>query len=186
MPIVKVELFPGRSPEKKAELAKAITDAFERIGGITPAATTVIFVEFLPTSGLSEAIPCISPQSIAVLRRRRRVGEVVGFIGYSCRLAGSCYPVRIRSSPCVTAGEARQFGPQDAMERQPRRAARYHGFKPSLCFVAASPTASQDGSTTCHFGRLISTSARSWRWLASELRAAIDPDSIAADPTRVV
>ncbi|WP_368514724.1 4-oxalocrotonate tautomerase family protein [Rhizobium sp.] len=121
MPIVKVELFPGRSPEKKAELAKAITDAFERIGGITPAATTVIFVEFLPTSGLSEAIPCISPQSIAVLRRRRRVGEVVGFIGYSCRLAGSCYPVRIRSSPCVTAGEARQFGPQDAMERQPRR-----------------------------------------------------------------
>lgn len=48
MPIVKVELFPGRSPEKKAELAKAITDAFERIGGITPAATTVIFVEVPP------------------------------------------------------------------------------------------------------------------------------------------
>ena len=45
MPIVKVELFPGRSPEKKAELAKAITDTLERVGGIKPEATTVMFVE---------------------------------------------------------------------------------------------------------------------------------------------
>lgn len=45
MPIVRVELLPGRSPQKKAELAKALTDTLERVGGIKPEATAVIFVE---------------------------------------------------------------------------------------------------------------------------------------------
>ncbi|HEV7317492.1 MAG TPA: 4-oxalocrotonate tautomerase family protein [Ensifer sp.] len=45
MPIVKVELFPGRSAKTKAELAKAITETLERVGGINPEATTVLFVE---------------------------------------------------------------------------------------------------------------------------------------------
>lgn len=49
MPIVRVELFPGRSPEKKTELAQAITEAFERIGGVAPSATTVVFVEISPS-----------------------------------------------------------------------------------------------------------------------------------------
>ncbi|MBD9626368.1 tautomerase family protein [Ensifer sp. ENS06] len=49
MPIVKIELFPGRSAEKKAELAKAITDTLERVGEIKPEATIVLFVE-IPSS----------------------------------------------------------------------------------------------------------------------------------------
>ena len=49
MPIVKIELFPGRSPQKKAELARAITETLERVGGIELEATTVLFVE-IPAS----------------------------------------------------------------------------------------------------------------------------------------
>jgi 4-oxalocrotonate tautomerase len=43
MPIVRVEMWPGRTREQKAELAGAITDAVVRIAGTTPEATTVVF-----------------------------------------------------------------------------------------------------------------------------------------------
>ena len=33
MPLVNISLWPGRTPEKKEELAKAITDAVERVLG---------------------------------------------------------------------------------------------------------------------------------------------------------
>lgn len=39
MPIVNIELFPGRSAEKKGERAKAITDKLDRVGGFKPEAT---------------------------------------------------------------------------------------------------------------------------------------------------
>ncbi|WP_457580120.1 tautomerase family protein [Ensifer canadensis] len=68
MPMVKVELFPGRSPEKKAELAKAITEALDRIGGMTPAATTVIFVEIPSNDWFVAGEPfniCLSQAPIA-------------------------------------------------------------------------------------------------------------------------
>lgn len=45
MPIVRVELWPGRTQAQKAELAKAITDAVVRIAKTTPEATIVIFDE---------------------------------------------------------------------------------------------------------------------------------------------
>lgn len=45
MPIVRVELFPGRSAELKAEIAQALTDALEQVAGIRPEATTVTFTE---------------------------------------------------------------------------------------------------------------------------------------------
>ena len=45
MPIVRVELFKGRSPEQKATLAKEITDAITRVMGVKPEATHVIFAE---------------------------------------------------------------------------------------------------------------------------------------------
>ncbi len=48
MPLVKIELFPGRSPEKKAELAREITTTLERVAGIKPEATTVMFAEVKP------------------------------------------------------------------------------------------------------------------------------------------
>ncbi len=45
MPIVRVELWPGRTREQKAELAKAITDAIVRIAKTTPEATTILFYD---------------------------------------------------------------------------------------------------------------------------------------------
>ncbi len=43
MPIVRVEMWPGRTVQQKAELAKAITDAVVRIAKTTPEGTIVIF-----------------------------------------------------------------------------------------------------------------------------------------------
>ena len=45
MPIVRVEMYPGRTHQQKAELARAITDAVVRIAKTTPEATMVIFTE---------------------------------------------------------------------------------------------------------------------------------------------
>lgn len=43
MPIVRVEMWPGRTKEQKAELAKAITDAIVKIVKAPPEATTIVF-----------------------------------------------------------------------------------------------------------------------------------------------
>lgn len=43
MPIVRVEMWPGRTKEQKAQLAKAITDAIVDIGKTTPEATIIVF-----------------------------------------------------------------------------------------------------------------------------------------------
>jgi len=43
MPIVRVEMWSGRTGEQKAELARAITDAVVNIAKAAPEATTVIF-----------------------------------------------------------------------------------------------------------------------------------------------
>jgi 4-oxalocrotonate tautomerase len=43
MPIVRVEMWPGRTHEQKQKLAKAITDAMVEIGKTTPEATTIVF-----------------------------------------------------------------------------------------------------------------------------------------------
>ena len=43
MPIVRVEMWPGRTRAQKAELAKAITEAMVKIAKTTPEATTVVF-----------------------------------------------------------------------------------------------------------------------------------------------
>ena len=45
MPIVRVEMWPGRTHEQKKELAKAITDAVVKIAKTTPEATFVIFTD---------------------------------------------------------------------------------------------------------------------------------------------
>jgi 4-oxalocrotonate tautomerase len=45
MPIVRIELFPGRSQDKKLELARAITKAFETTLGSSPEDVTVQFCE---------------------------------------------------------------------------------------------------------------------------------------------
>ncbi len=43
MPLIKVELFEGRSLEQKREYAKALTEASVRVLGIDPGAVDVIF-----------------------------------------------------------------------------------------------------------------------------------------------
>ena len=45
MPIVRVELWTGRTTQQKAELAKSITDAVCRIAGSPPEATFVIYTD---------------------------------------------------------------------------------------------------------------------------------------------
>ncbi|MDO8751107.1 MAG: 2-hydroxymuconate tautomerase [Dehalococcoidia bacterium] len=45
MPIIRVEMWPGRTHEQKAALAKAITDAVVTIARTTPEATIVVFEE---------------------------------------------------------------------------------------------------------------------------------------------
>jgi len=43
MPIVRVEMWPGRTHEQKQKLAKAITEAMVEIGKTTPEATLIVF-----------------------------------------------------------------------------------------------------------------------------------------------
>jgi 4-oxalocrotonate tautomerase len=45
MPIVRVEMFPGRTRAQKQELARSITEAVANIAHTTPEATIVIFQE---------------------------------------------------------------------------------------------------------------------------------------------
>ena len=45
MPVIHVEMWPGRTYSQKQELAKAITEAVVRIANTTPEATIVIFDE---------------------------------------------------------------------------------------------------------------------------------------------
>ena len=45
MPIVRVEMWPGRTPSQKAELARVITEAVVTIAHTTPEQTIVIFDE---------------------------------------------------------------------------------------------------------------------------------------------
>ena len=45
MPIVRVEMWPGRTQQQKADLARAITEDVVRIAKTSPEATIVIFSE---------------------------------------------------------------------------------------------------------------------------------------------
>ncbi|GBD12721.1 hypothetical protein HRbin24_00734 [bacterium HR24] len=43
MPIVRIEMWPGRTQAQKAELARVITEAMVNIAHTTPEATIIIF-----------------------------------------------------------------------------------------------------------------------------------------------
>lgn len=43
MPVVRVEMWPGRTHAQKAELARLITEAMVTVAGTTPQATIIIF-----------------------------------------------------------------------------------------------------------------------------------------------
>jgi 4-oxalocrotonate tautomerase len=42
MPIIKVEMFPGRTRDQKRELVKELTESFVRTCGGTPTSVTVV------------------------------------------------------------------------------------------------------------------------------------------------
>ncbi len=43
MPIVRVEMYAGRTKSQKSDLAKAITEAMVNIAGTTPEDTIIVF-----------------------------------------------------------------------------------------------------------------------------------------------
>lgn len=45
MPMIRVEMFPGRSIEQKRAFAKAVTDSFVAICGSTPQSVHIVFAE---------------------------------------------------------------------------------------------------------------------------------------------
>ena len=54
MPVIHVEMWPGRTYAQKQELAKAITDAVVRTTNTSPEATIVIF-EDVPKENWAQA-----------------------------------------------------------------------------------------------------------------------------------
>lgn len=61
MPLIRIEMFPGRDPEQKRQIAEGITRLLHEAAGINPAATTIIFQETAPqdwfVAGRSHATP---------------------------------------------------------------------------------------------------------------------------------
>ncbi|MEU6224605.1 4-oxalocrotonate tautomerase family protein [Streptomyces sp. NPDC047042] len=55
MPLVDVTWYEGRSPEQKAELARAICEAFVEIGNARPDTVHVIFRDMEPTQWFKSA-----------------------------------------------------------------------------------------------------------------------------------
>ena len=45
MPVIRVEMFKGRTPEQKRAMVKEVTDAFVRTAGGTPEAVHVIITD---------------------------------------------------------------------------------------------------------------------------------------------
>lgn len=62
MPLVRIELFPGRSHAQKMEIADAITRVLEEKAGISPTATTVIFSEVAPSDWVVAGKPLGVPK----------------------------------------------------------------------------------------------------------------------------
>jgi 4-oxalocrotonate tautomerase len=57
MPLIRVELFEGRSPEQKRELAVALTEATVRTLGCKPDAVDVMFFDVRPSDWVTAGVP---------------------------------------------------------------------------------------------------------------------------------
>ncbi|MGK9066576.1 tautomerase family protein [Stutzerimonas chloritidismutans] len=60
MPIVRVELLPGRSPEQKAQYAKRVTELAVDILGCPLEAVDVLFIEVQGHDWARAGVPCAS------------------------------------------------------------------------------------------------------------------------------
>jgi 4-oxalocrotonate tautomerase len=58
MPLVEVSLWPGRSPQMKEDMIRAITDAVSRTSGAPPEAVEVIIREVPKTDWGIGGVPC--------------------------------------------------------------------------------------------------------------------------------
>jgi len=56
MPVVEVKLWSGRTPEKKAEIIKGITEVFEK-QGVSKDQTTVIITDYEKNSWGMNGLP---------------------------------------------------------------------------------------------------------------------------------
>lgn len=63
MPIVKIELFPGRDHDTKMAIATGITRVLEEQAGIPPSATTVMFTEVAPSDWVVAGKPLGTPKA---------------------------------------------------------------------------------------------------------------------------
>lgn len=62
MPIVRIEMWPGRTHAQKADLARAITEAMVTIANTTPEAVIIVF-EDIPKENWAEAGKLASDQT---------------------------------------------------------------------------------------------------------------------------
>lgn len=62
MPIVRIEMFPGRTHETKMDIASGITQLLEEKAGIAPSATTIMFSEVSPTDWVVAGEPYAMPE----------------------------------------------------------------------------------------------------------------------------
>ena len=72
MPIVRIEMLPGRSIAQERELALVITDAICAIAHTTPEATTVLFTENSVEDGRPRACSTSIGTTTKTTERRRR------------------------------------------------------------------------------------------------------------------
>jgi len=57
MPVITVELFPGRTPDTKRELIKALTETYVNVCGGTPQSVTLLLKEIDPINWGSAGRP---------------------------------------------------------------------------------------------------------------------------------
>ncbi|MGF0238519.1 tautomerase family protein [Rhodococcus sp. IEGM1300] len=57
MPVITVELFPGRTPDTKRELIKALTDSYVNVCGGTAQGITILLKEVDPVNWGSAGRP---------------------------------------------------------------------------------------------------------------------------------
>jgi 4-oxalocrotonate tautomerase len=69
MPYVRVELIEGRDEEKKAEIARRITDAMVECAGATPESVFVVFEDVKPQNW------AVSGELISERKRRQASGR---------------------------------------------------------------------------------------------------------------
>ena len=57
MPLIRVELFEGRTPEQKRELAQALTEATCRVLGTKPSGVDVMFFDMARHDWATAGVP---------------------------------------------------------------------------------------------------------------------------------